>query len=148
MAELPRGFLARQALTSAGINAGFSLAFFLLVFGLPARARALALGAPDGLAFDFVPQSGAVALMSALVPVLVTRVEAARLRDAAPRPVGAIMLAALAWALAGLAVGGVMAFAFGALGPTALGGWPAFAMKLTYGGALGATVTALALKRG
>ncbi len=146
MADLPRGFVARQALTSAGINAGFSLAFFLLVFGLPGRA--LTVGTPDGLALDFVPQSGAVALMSALVPVLVTRAEAARLRGNTPRAVRAIVLAALAWALAGLAFGGVLAFASGALGPLALSGWPAFAMKLIYGGALGATVTALALKRG
>ncbi|WP_408587526.1 hypothetical protein [Novosphingobium sp.] len=146
MADLPRGFVAQQALTSAGINAGFSLAFFLLVFGLPGRV--LTLGAPDGLALDFVPQSGAVALMSALVPVLVTRDEAARLRGSTPRPVRAIVLAALAWALGGLAFGGMVAFVAGALGPVALGGWPAFAMKLTYGGALGATVTALALRRG
>lgn len=146
MADLPRRFVAQQALTSAVINAGFSLAFFLLVFGLPGRA--LALRAPDGLAFDFVPQSGAVALMSALVPVLVTRAEAARLRHATPRPVRAIVLAALGWALAGLAFGAIAAFAFGALGPLAMAGWPAFAMKLTYGGALGASVTALALRRG
>ncbi|WP_225007848.1 hypothetical protein [Novosphingobium percolationis] len=146
MADLPRGFVAQQALTSAGINAGFSLAFFLLVFGLPGRV--LTLGAPDGLALDFVPQSGAVALMSALVPVLVTRAEVARLRGSTPRPVRSIVLAALAWALAGLVFGGMVAFVIGALGPAVLAGWPAFAMKLTYGGALGATVTALALRRG
>ena len=146
MADLPRGFVARQALTSAGINAGFSLAFFLLVFGLPGRV--LTLGAPDGLAMDFVPQSGAVALMSALVPVLVTRAEAAQLHGNTPRAVRVIVLAALAWALAGLVFGGVLAFASGALGPAVLGGWAAFALKLIYGGALGATVTALALKRG
>lgn len=135
----------RNALLSAGINAAFSLGFFLLVFGRPAGP--LAMGPPDRFAADFLPQSAAVALMSALVPVLVTRREIARLTGQAPTAPRLIASRALLFALAGLLPGAVLA-ALALLPP-----WPplpyaaALTLKLAYGAALGAAVTTLALRR-
>lgn len=137
-------FLRKQAAISAVINAGFSLAFFLLVFGRPGRA--LALTAPDGLAFDFLPQSAAVGLMSAVVPVLVTRRELAGLRGRPPRSVRAVVLWGVGFALLSLAVGAVIAAFSLSIGPAHWPGWSAFVFKLVYGALLGAGVTTLALR--
>ena len=63
--------IRREAAISFAINAVLSLAFFLGLYGF--TPRALRWSAPDGLALDFVPQSLAVALMSALVPALIAR---------------------------------------------------------------------------
>lgn len=61
----------RQIAESAAINAVLSIVFFVALFGMPGRA--LAWAAPDRLAFDFLPQSGMIGLMSALVPPLLLR---------------------------------------------------------------------------
>lgn len=130
--------IAREAAIGFAINATLSLAFFLGVFGL--TERPLAWRAPDALATDFVPQSIAVALMSALVPALV-----ARRRWALPVAIRSIILRALGFALAGALLGGLLAWASQALPPI---GWSAaLAVKLLYGGSLAAIITTLALKR-
>ncbi|MDH2132083.1 hypothetical protein N5J77_13190 [Sphingobium yanoikuyae] len=128
--------IRREAAISVGINGALSLAFFLAVFGT--QPRLLAWATPDRLALDFVPQSIAVALMSALVPALIAR----RRVGGALRP---ILLRAAGFALAGAALGGLLALATGGLPPI---GWSAaLAIKIAYGGALGALVASLALRR-
>jgi hypothetical protein len=130
--------LAREAAIGFAINATLSLAFFLGIFGVVARS--LTWGAPDALGLDFVPQSIAVALMSALVPSLI-----ARKRLGLAMAIRAIMLRALGFAVGGAILGGLLAAATSALPPV---GWgEALAIKLLYGGALGALITTLALKR-
>jgi len=139
-----RAFVRNNALLSAAINAVFSAAFFFLVFGIPGRS--LALGAPDGLALDFVPQAAAVGLMSAIVPVLVTRRELAGLVGAPPAAVGAILFAGVLRALVCLLLGAALATATGLLAVASMGGWTAFACKIAFGGGLGAVVTTNALR--
>jgi hypothetical protein len=130
--------IAREAAIGFAINATLSLAFFLGIFGVVARS--LTWGAPDALGLDFVPQSIAVALMSALVPSLI-----ARKRLGLAMAIRAIMLRALGFAVGGAILGGLLAAATSALPPV---GWgEALAIKLLYGGALGALITTLALKR-
>lgn len=132
--------IRREAGISFGINAALSLIFFVAVFGL--KMRALTWGVPDALALDFVPQSIAVSLMSALVPALI-----ARKRFAMAIGLRTIMLRAITFALAGALLGGLIAFLAGsaAFAPVQL---PfALALKLIYGGSLGALITSLTLQR-
>jgi hypothetical protein len=135
------GRLLREAAISAMINAAISAGFYLALFhGL----AAVSVAGVGGFAFDFVPQSFMVALMGALVPGLL-----------ALRPIAA----------AGLVVPArsrvvVQAFGFAVLaaliGAGIAASLPAYAtigfatgllVKIAYGAALGAAVTALALRR-
>ena len=137
--------LRRNAWQSAAINGAFSLAFFLLVFGLPEHS--LAMGAPDGFAFDFLPQSAAVGLMSALVPVLATRHAVARLTGRGPAAVNRIVARALGFAVASLVPGGALA-GLALMSPwQAAGLTSALAIKILYGAALGFVVTPIAIER-
>ncbi|MEC3911828.1 hypothetical protein U5A82_15530 [Sphingobium sp. CR2-8] len=98
--------IRREAAISIVINGALSLAFFLGVFGT--QPRPLTWGLPDRLALDFVPQSIAVALMSALVPALIAR------RKLGNLPVlRAILVRAVGFALAGGALGGLIAWSIG-----------------------------------
>lgn len=137
---MPTLSIRREAGISFAINAALSLAFFLAVFGFVARP--LSWRAPDALALDFMPQSIAVALMSALVPVLIAR----KRLGGALAPVRGIVLRALGFAIGGALLGGLLAWVtHGALSPI---GWlAALTIKLFYGGSLGATITTLALRR-
>lgn len=136
----PTVSIRREAGISAVINGVLSLAFFLGVFGTVSRP--LGWIAPDNLAIDFVPQSIAVALMSALVPALIAR---KRLGNGpALRP---ILIRAALFALAGGVLGGLLALSIGAAGLSAIGWGAALAIKIAYGGALGALVATLALRR-
>lgn len=137
--------IRRNALQSAGINAGFSLAFFALVFGFPAQA--LTMAAPDRFALDFLPQAAAVALMSALVPVLASRQHLARLTGQPPVSIRSIVLRAATFAVAALIPGGMLAALALALPWPPLALAPALAIKLGFGALLGAAVTSLALAR-
>ncbi|MBV2150476.1 hypothetical protein KRZ98_19930 [Sphingobium sp. AS12] len=132
--------IPREAGISFAINATLSLAFFLAVFGLDRRAVSWAM--PDALAFDFVPQSIAVSLMSALVPALI-----ARKRLAMAIGLRSIVLRAIAFALAGAALGGSIAYLTGRAGLSPVDWHVALAVKLTYGGSLGAFITILTLQR-
>ncbi|MGF7150068.1 hypothetical protein FHS96_003725 [Sphingomonas zeicaulis] len=138
MAAIPRQTVMREAATSFAINAMLSLAFFALLYGL--TPRLLAWGAPDRLALDFVPQSIAVALMSALVPCLILR---RRLR--LPIGIQPIVLRASLFALLGGLVGAAMAALCASLPPI---GWTtALLLKLGYGGTLGAAITTVCIGR-
>lgn len=132
--------IRREAGISIVINGVLSLAFFLGVFGT--TPHPLRWAEPDNLALDFIPQSIAVALMSALVPALIAR---KRLGNAPG--IGPILIRAALFALAGGALGGVLAFSIGSVAfPTIVWG-AALAIKIAYGGALGALVATLALRR-
>ncbi len=124
---------------SVGINAALSFAFFLGVFGIVRRP--LDWMAPDNLALDFVPQSIAVALMSALVPALI-----ARKRLGGGVALRSILIRAASFALAGGLLGGALAFSIGVAGPPAIGWGAAVTIKIAYGGVLGALVATLALR--
>lgn len=132
--------IPREAGISFAINATLSLAFFLAVFGLDGRSLSWAM--PDALAFDFVPQSIAVSLMSALVPALI-----ARKRLAMAIGLGPIVLRATGFAMAGAAMGGLIAFLMGRGAFSPIDWHAALATKLTYGGLLGALITSLTLQR-
>lgn len=132
--------IAREAGIGFAINATLSLVFFLAIFGMVARP--LEWGAPDALGLDFVPQSIAVALMSALVPALI-----ARKRLGLTIAIGAIMVRALGFALGGAVLGGLLAWSTGTIGLPPIGWGAALALKLLFGGSLGATITSLSLKR-
>ena len=135
---MPRQALAREAATSFAINAILSLAFFALLYGL--TPRLLTWGAPDRLALDFVPQSIAVALMSALVPCLILR-----WRHQLSGPILPIALRALLFALLGGLGGAALAALCMTLPPI---GWTAaLLLKLIYGGALGAAITTICIGR-
>lgn len=136
-AELDVG---REALVSGAINSVLSLAFFLLAFDAWQRVPVWGVG---GYALDFLPQSFAVALMSTLVPGLL-----ARRRLAAAPSAGSVVGRSLVHALLALAGGGLFGSALLWIVGAATIAWPAaLAIKLIYGGGLGAAVTAFSLRR-
>ncbi|BBF71216.1 hypothetical protein [Sphingomonas bisphenolicum] len=140
MSAVPALPIAGEAGIGFAINATLSLAFFLGIFGMVARP--LTWGAPDALGLDFVPQSIAVALMSALVPSLI-----ARKRLGLAISVRTILLRAFGFAIGGAVLGGLLAWATDAAALPPIGWGQALALKLLYGGSLGALITTLALKR-
>jgi len=75
-------YVRRETGVSIAINAVLSLAFYMLLFGTSGRP---AVGGIGGLAFDFIPQSFAITLMSALVPGSLTISKLAR-GQLAPQP--------------------------------------------------------------
>ncbi|MES2173123.1 MAG: hypothetical protein V4523_04170 [Pseudomonadota bacterium] len=132
--------ISREAAISIVINGVLSLAFFLGVFGT--QPRLLRWAAPDNLALDFVPQSIAVALMSALVPALI-----ARRKLSYPPILRGVLIRAGLFALAGSALGGLLAFSIESVGFPPIAWAAALMIKIAYGGALGALVASLALRR-
>ena len=132
--------LGREQAVSAAINGLLSAVFFALVFGL--AARPLAMGAPDRLALDFLPQGLMVSLMASLVPTLVIRAKLRKVGQGAAAKVVPIVCRGLA---AGLASAAVLA-ALALLGPVqAAPSLAALAFKIVYGSALGLGCTRLAV---
>ena len=142
--KLNRRLLRNHMLQSALINAGLSLAFFIAVFG--ASGSPLHWSAPDHLARDFLPQCGMIGLMSALVPALIARREFAAANTAALRPASKIIGLAILLALVALAIGGAAALLALALPVSTIDVWPALALKMLLGGALGSAFTLMALR--
>ena len=70
MTPTHRRYFATEMVVAAMINAVLSIAFGFLVFGGRAAAPVAGLG---GVAADALPQSFMIALMSCLVPTLLTR---------------------------------------------------------------------------
>lgn len=132
--------IRREAGVSFAINATLSLGFFLAVFGI--AVRPLEWAAPDALGLDFIPQSIAVSLMSALVPALI-----ARRRLSLAVPVRVIVLRAFGCALGGGILGAALALATMQAGLPPIPWGAALGLKLIYGGALGAIITSLILQR-
>jgi hypothetical protein len=65
-----RGYVVRETLISVVINSLLSALFVWLAFG---GVAAVAVWGEGGLAFDFIPQTFMISLMSVLVPTLLTR---------------------------------------------------------------------------
>lgn len=140
----PAAYVRKQTIISIVITMAISTGFFLLVFG---RTDPIAVWAPDNLALDFLPQSGAASFMAALVPALQARAAIAKgqLPGAPPTiasiVVRAVMLALLALGLAGIVIGvlklsGIAVFPCGT----------AFAIKVAYGALLGLIITPPAVR--
>ncbi len=129
------------------INMALSATFFLGGFGL--TQRPLAMGSPDNLGLDFIPQSIAIGFFSALVPVLI--VSSRRRKglivglngDAVPTKV--TLLRALGFMVAAGLVGAIIAGGLPIV-ITEIAYFQALVVKLTYGGLLAFLVTPRALR--
>jgi hypothetical protein len=133
------GFVAAQARTSVAINVGLSLAFFVALFGW--AGGDLSWWAPDGLAFDFVPQGLAIGVMSALVPGLIAR------RKLAPStPLGTVFCMAGFGALAGLLLAACAMALVAVSGVAVVSYAAAAAIKAACGALLGWLVTPWAVR--
>ena len=141
-------YVRRETRVSIAINAVLSLAFYVLFFGTSGRA---AIGGIGGLAFDFIPQSFAITLMSALVPGVLTMGKIAR-GQLAPQPgrsplprslwLRSLLLAAGA-ALAGAVVALIVALGWGS---STLAWHAGAAVKVLYGALLAWVVTPIGLR--
>lgn len=141
-------YVRRETAVSAAINAALSAAFFVALFrGLDP----VAFWGEDRLAVDFLPQSFAIGLMSALVPGLLSR--RARSRGAVAGPegtgltVGSVVLFALGAALAATLVGAGMMMLVQLSGAQAVPFAAALVAKVIYGAALALVVTPIAVRR-
>ncbi len=142
MTDVP-AYVAREAAISCFINAAFSAAFFLAVFGFGANIPVWGLG---NFVFDFLPQTFAVAFFASFVPSLLTRkaISSGKVAAAtvAPPTVLALFAAAVLRAIAALLVGGaIWAALFWLVGTQEIAAVPAFGLKVLYGALLGAAVT-------
>jgi hypothetical protein len=140
-------YILRESVVSALINAAISAGFFAAFFaGIPS----IPVWGVGNYAFDFVPQTFAVALMSALVPCLLARTgktKAAVAPSFRSSSVPEIVIRALSWAVAAVLVAaGATAIALHLSGLVEIEAGPAFAFKLIYGAVLGGIVTSRALR--
>lgn len=135
----PRLHVRKQTLISIVITMAFSAGFFLVVFG---RTDPIAVWAPDNLALDFLPQSGAASFMAALMPALQTRAAMAKgILPGTPPNVGSIVLRAVTLAVLALALGGCVIGLLTLIGIAVFPWATAFAIKVTYGALLGLIIT-------
>jgi hypothetical protein len=141
-------YIIVETLIGMAINAAISAGFAFFVFG--GRA-AVGLWGTDGLALDFVPQTFMVALMSALIPSLLTRrrvaagaIHARGAPSLLPRNLllRALLLALLATTLLG--GGATMILAVLLSGPVPFAALLPF--KIAYGALVSALITPLALQ--
>ena len=145
----PSDYIVREALISAAINGAISAGFAWFVFGgyasVPLWGRA-------GFVFDFIPQGFMIGLMGSLVPSLLLRRNAAREAWNAisdnRKSSRTIFLTAVCMAMiASAGSAGLMAVLFWITAAPALPFPAALAVKVVFGGALGASVTVLSLMR-
>jgi hypothetical protein len=146
MTSVHRRYLATEVLIGAAINGVLSAAFVLLVFGGQSRVAAA------DLVMDALPQSFMVALMSAVVPTLLTR---KRVRGGVVPPLSPMIswlprnvgVRAICTALVVTVVAGIVHWAV--LGPMAGVAFPFASVliaKVAYGAALGAAITAWSVR--
>ena len=136
-------YVAREMAISAAINAAISIAFFIAVFGFGASIAIWGLGK---FAFDFLPQSLAVAFFASLVPSLLTRkaLLAGKVASASRSvpTTGSLLVKSIQLGIAAAIIGtGLWAAILWASGKTTIQPIPAFTLKIIYGAALGAIVT-------
>jgi hypothetical protein len=139
--------LLREALLSAIINACISVGFFVAFFR---GVDPIPVWGVGNYAADFMPQSFAVTLMSALVPGFLNRraLAAGRFSAHSVPSTARVIASALAWAVGGLVIGsGGAALALWLSGADAIDATSAFVIKIGYGAALGAFVTYRAVAR-
>ncbi len=137
------GYIAREMAVSAAINAVISVGFFVAIFGFGASIEIWGLGK---FAFDFLPQSLAVAFFASFVPSLLARkaMLAETLASATkPAPsVSSLFAKSILIVLAAVILGtAIWAAILWASGTAMIAPIPAFALKIAYGAALGAFVT-------
>ncbi|WP_068085017.1 hypothetical protein [Novosphingobium rosa] len=147
-----QAYILRETIISMIINAAFSLAFFLAVFGHGAAVPVWGIGA---YAFDALPQSIAIAAMSTLVPGAIALKKrrsgalrvAPQARTSQPFLPHNLWLRAAVLALLSAVLGGLFnSVALLVLGLAQLPWWPALIAKLAYGAALAGIVTPIALR--
>ncbi|MDM7928735.1 MAG: hypothetical protein ACT6R2_00505 [Blastomonas fulva] len=140
----PAAHVRKQTLISIVITMAISAGFFLAVFG---TTDPIAVWAPDNLALDFLPQSGAASFMAALMPALQTRAAIAKgTLPGTPPSVRSIVVRAVLLALLALGLGGVVIFALKLSGVVSFAWGPAFAIKVAYGALLGLIITPPAVR--
>jgi len=143
-----RRYLRIETLVSLLVNSLLSLLAAWVVFG---RHESVALWGSDGVAVDFLPQTFMVALMSTLVPGLLTRRrvragQLAALDRPPPRlPCNLVLRALLVAGVATLAFGGVAILLTSAVwaGPLPLGA--VIVLKVLYGAILSIPITRFGL---
>ena len=141
-------YILRETIVSAAINGVIGALFFFAVFGAAGRVTVAGWG---GYATDFLPQSGAVALMACLVPAMIAR-RAQRTGRLATGSEGLLAMpwllrAALVALLFGLLLGAAIAHLWLRSGMATLDWPPALIIQMFYGAALGAIVTFRVLRR-
>jgi hypothetical protein len=150
MTRAHRNYTAVEMAVSVVINGTLSLVFAWLIFG---GRPAVGLWGLPGLALDFIPQSLMVALMSTIVPTLLTRARLRRgkLVGCAPghsRLPQNLFVRALAITFASMVAGSAVAvLLLKLLASQPLPITAVYAIKVAYGGMLGAVVTGIALRR-
>lgn len=143
-----RRYLQIESSVSAVANGFFSLLATWLAFG---GRTAIDLWGPGGLAFDYLPQSFMVALMSTLIPGFLTR---RRLLNGKVLPLawsfrlpGNFVWRSLVLAIASAAVFGGLAMGITVVlwrGPLGIGS--VFALKILYGVVISIPVTLVGLR--
>lgn len=134
-------YLLKEATVSALINAIISTAFF---FGFFSGIDPIPIWGKGGYALDFLPQSFAVALMSALVPGLLARkaIAAGRFGAMGAPRLSRVFMRSVAWAIAGLVAGaGLATIVLLLTGVNTVSALSGLALKIVYGALLGALVT-------
>lgn len=146
MTAAQRRYVRSEMIVAAIINAILSIAFTLIVFG---GQPMVAVSGRGGLIIDAVPQTLMIALMSMLVPTLLTRRRLAAGRVAALPgrarwPHNLIIRSVLVAAVAAAVAWVLHATLMPSTGPT----WrlpPALLFKATYGAILGAVIARFAV---
>lgn len=135
-------YIARETAISAVINAAISMGFFLAVFGLGDSSAIWGLG---NYAFDFLPQSFAVAFFASVVPSLLARkaVLSGTFGSASDVPGLKTLLArSIILGMSIMVVGaGLCTGVLWLTGAETISLVPALSLKTAYGAALGALVT-------
>ena len=138
-----------ETLISIAINLVISATFAWIVFH--GRTRIPLWGA-EGYAIDFAPQTFMIALMSVVVPTLITR-RRTRLGKVQPRAVAKRGLPARLWlrapllaVAATLVLGGVVVGLISVALPDTLGFPPLLALKLAYAAVIAGVMTPIGLR--
>lgn len=144
-----RRYIVIETLISMAINAAFSAGFAFLMFG--GRAE-IGLWGPAGLALDFAPQTFVIAMMSVLVPTVLTR---RRVRSGALAPGNGapsrlpdnlLLRAALVALAATIVLGGAATALLAATWTGPLTFSAALLLKIIYGALVALAVTPPALR--
>jgi hypothetical protein len=140
---LSPGYLLRETAISAAINGVLSALAFYALFGRSVDVPVWGLG---GLAFDFVPQSFAVALMGTLVPGLLAAVHLRRTHQIAVSTRRLVARAVITAAIAAALAGGVAAIILRFCRFEPLDFYTALPVKVSYGVLLALIVTSVILR--
>jgi hypothetical protein len=143
--SLRKAYLRTETAISIVINAVLSLGFFWLVFGFAPFVPVAGLG---GYAVDFLPQSFMIALMSTLMPGIITagRIRAGRIGGQA-QSTGALLRRSVLTAVVAMLVGITIAAILLVISTEAALPWgPTLFAKILYGGLLAAIVTPIGLR--